>query len=278
MKTEDENTETESRSKTLWDTTLETQKKLSEKYVNGNDGLEAFYKIRRLLEPHWKHEPTVAHPLTARLLMVSERNYERLTHIARKFEELTTIAGSDFMWEKLGVAREYLGAAFEIDFILRLRHAGFPVRITRPASSRTVDIESRLDGREVRIEITSLREDDQLYALKAFMALQNAASNEGAILGGKMDRIPRSKRDIAELVMRIEEASRQADTSGKPVAIYLPGKTFYLSPKNAESVIPEEFRELESGSNPPNKKKLYLTIQKKAQKYSDAETPRHRGM
>ncbi len=262
MKTEDENTETESRSKTLWDTTLETQKKLSEKYVNGNDGLEAFYKIRRLLEPHWKHEPTVAHPLTARLLMVSERNYERLTHIARKFEELTTIAGSDFMWEKLGVAREYLGAAFEIDFILRLRHAGFPVRITRPASSRTVDIESRLDGREVRIEITSLREDDQLYALKAFMALQNAASNEGAILG----------------VMRIEEASRQADTSGKPVAIYLPGKTFYLSPKNAESVIPEEFRELESGSNPPNKKKLYLTIQKKAQKYSDAETPRHRGM
>jgi len=129
-----------------------------------------------------------------------------------------------------------------------------------------------LDGREVRIEITSLREDDQLYASKAFMALQNAASNEGAILGGKMDRIPRSKRDIAELVMRIEEASRQADISGKPVVIYLPGKTFHLSPKNAESVIPEEFRELESGSNPPNKKKLYLTIQKKAQKYSDAET------
>ena len=216
------------------------------------------------------------HPLKARLLMGSERNNERLFHLSEKLEELTTISGHEFVLERLGLAGEYPGALCEMDFILRLKHHDLPTIISRPRDSKLIDIESVLDDRKVKIEITTLRHEDELYGSKAGIAIDEVISLYGLTKGGILAKIPRKPTEFSEIAESLRQASKEASESHKMVKANLAGWfTLYLAPKGMESEIPEEYRgTLEMRSTPISQNKLSHVVLEKARKYhADQEHP-----
>ncbi len=203
--------------------------------------------------------------------MASERNNQRLVHLAGKLEELTNIPGYEFVVERLGVARECPGALSEMDFILRLKHNGFPIEIPRPRGEPIPDILTILDGKRVEIEVTSVREEDDIYGLAVFTAIQDITSNEGTVVGGIFGRVPKTKKDISKIVEKIRDASKKANATRKSLTVNLRGTfTLYVAPKDLASEIPEQWRgSIEMKSTLPTGNKLVKVIQDKGEQLSD---------
>jgi hypothetical protein len=252
-------------SKNLWDTAQEAQERAAPKFQNGKDGLAAFYRIRKILEPRWKNEPIVAHPLTVRILMASERNFQRLSYLADKLEEIATIEGNDFILKRLGVAREFPGAVTEMDFVLRLKHHGLPTLIGYPREGE-LDVKTNLNGRSVKIEITTLREDVEFYAAQASKAIVDVALMARVSVKGILARVPHSGKEISEIVEKIREVAKEAGEKGSGVKANLAGIfTFYISPERPGNV------EVEFGFISPSKNKFIHVVRKKVQKISDLD-------
>lgn len=208
--------------------------------------------------------------------MSSERNNERLVHLSQKLEELTTIPRHEFVLERLGLARECPGALSEMDFIIRLKHHDLPTLISRTSNTKLVDIETALDDRKVKIEITTLRQEDELYGSKTGMAIDEITASYGLTKGGVLAKIPRKPAEFSQITESLREASKEASESHKMVKANLTGWfTLYLAPKGMEAEIPEEYRgTLEMRSTPISQNKLSHVVLEKARKYqADQECP-----
>lgn len=235
-------TRPEGQNKKYWDYIEHFQEHLSQECPSGKAGLEAFRKIRAILEPHWVMSPSVQHPLRTKLAISDEPNYRWFCQYACKLAELWKIPGSESVVARLGAAQEYLNAWSELDFALKLHLSKLPCRFVIQDAKPTPDLKCDVNGMTVDIEVTSLneREEDKIAVGVLEEVIAIAPFQHHCVAGGFVSWGP-TKNELEAVRRKAIEAITEASETNRKVEANIPGLLdYHVAPASKAHLLPRD--------------------------------------
>jgi hypothetical protein len=224
-----------------WDFAEKLHREVHQQFPSGKLGLEAFLKIRNILEPFCDFKGN--HPLRGRFLVVSEPSYQWLRHFARKLNGFVQIPGHSSVLVNMGKEKSFLGAWSEFDFATRMTISGNACSFVRTGSSATPDMQVELTGKNVMVEITSMnRPEEEMRWVSVTSAVVTQVFQRGCIGGGVFGKVPNDTQ-LTEITEKLATAVNEAKEEDRMAKVVIPGLfRYYVAPKAKVSELPQQWR------------------------------------